>query len=75
MSCMFVPNLDAISRVTLVLRPETPPEKFGVKSRLNQKRLKYSKKYFTRLYVLKYPFIPTNPFFGCDDFFLFFFSS
>ena len=38
-----------------------PPRKFGVKSSFSQKRLKYGKKYFVRLYVLIYPFIPTNP--------------
>ena len=38
-----------------------PPRKFGVKSGISQKRLKYGKKYFSWLYVLRYPFIPTNP--------------
>ena len=43
-------------------RTRKPPHKFGVKSDLSQKRLKYGKKYFTWLYVLRYPFIPTNHF-------------
>ena len=38
-----------------------PPLKFGVKSGLSQKRLKYGKKYFIWLYILRFPFIPTNP--------------
>ena len=48
-----------------------PPRKFGVKSGLSQKRLKYGKKYFSWLYVLKYPF--NQPTFGRDEFFSFFF--
>ena len=58
-----------------------PPRKFGVKSGLSQKRLKYGKKYFIGLYVSRYPFIPTNPllaamrfiFFPFFSFFSFFF--
>ena len=42
-------------------RTRKPPGKFGVKSGLSQKRLKYGKKYFIGLYVSRYPFIPTNP--------------
>ena len=42
-------------------RTRKPLRKFGVKSGLSQKRLKYGKKYFIELYVLRYPFIPTNP--------------
>ena len=42
-------------------RTRKPTRKFGVKSRLSPKQLKYGKKYFIWLYVLKYPFIPTNP--------------
>ena len=62
-------------------RTQKPPRKFGVKSGLNQNRLKYSKKYFIWLYVLRYPFIPTNPilatmwFFSFIPFFFPFFSS
>ena len=37
-------------------------QKFGVKSGLIQKRLKYGKKYFTWLYVVRYSFIPTYTF-------------
>ena len=37
------------------------PHKFGVKGRLSQKRLKHGKKYFIWWYVVRYPFIPTNP--------------
>ena len=42
-------------------RTRKPPRKFGVKSGLSQKRLKYGKKYFIGLYVSRYPFILTNP--------------
>ena len=55
-------------------RTRKPPRKFGVKSGLSQKRFKYGKKYFTWLYVLRYPFIPTNPLLAAMRFF-FFFSS
>ena len=58
-------------------RTRKPPRKFGVKSRLSQKRLKYGKKYFIGLYVSRYPFIPTNPLLAVmrliSFFFLFFF--
>ena len=54
-------------------RTRKPPTKFGLKSGLSQKRLKYSKKYFTWLYVLRYPFIPTNPFSAAMRFFFLFF--
>ena len=40
-----------------------PPRKFGVKSGLSQKRLKYDK---------RYPFIPTNPFLAAMRFISFF---
>ena len=49
------------------------PSKFGVKSGLSQKRLKYGKKYFIWLYVLRYPFIPTNPLLAAMSFFFIFF--
>ena len=64
-------------------RTQKPPRKFGVKSGLSQKRIKYGKKYFIRWYVLRYPFIPTNPrlaamrfisFFPFFSFFILFFS-
>ena len=61
MSCMFVPNFEAISHVTLLIGPENYPQKFGVKTGLIQKRLKYGKKYFTWLYVLRYYRISINP--------------
>ena len=64
---MFVPNSEPIGHVTLVLEPKHRPET------LAQKRLKYGKKYFTRLYVLRYPFIPTNPLLAAMSFFSFFF--
>ena len=54
----------------LGFRTQKPPQKFGVKSILIQKRLKYGKKNFTLFYVLKYPFIPTNKI--AVRFFLFF---
>ena len=44
----------------LGFRIQKPLQKFGVKSGLIQKRLKYGKKYFTLLYVSKYSFISTN---------------
>ena len=55
-------------------RTRKPPRKFGVKRGLSQKRLKYGKKYFIWLYVLRYPFIPTNPLLAAMRFisFLFF---
>ena len=53
-------------------RTRKPPRKFGVKSDLIRKRLKYGKKYFTRLYVLKYPFIPINPLLAVMRFISFF---
>ena len=53
-------------------RTRKPPRKFGVKSGLSQKRLKYGKKYFIWLYVFRYPFIPTNPLSAAMNFFLFF---
>ena len=52
------------------------PRKFGVKSGLSQKRLKYGKKYFIWLYVSRCPFIPINPLFAAMRFiFSFFFFS
>ena len=57
-------------------RTRKPPRKFGVKSGLSQKRLKYGKKYFIGLYVSRYPFILTNPLLAAmrliSFFFLFF---
>ena len=53
-------------------RTRKPPRKFGVKSGLSQKRLKYGKKYFIRLYILRYPFIPTNPLLAAMRFISFF---
>ena len=54
-------------------RTQKPPRKFGVKSGLSQKPLKYGKKYFRWLYVLRYPFIPTNPFLAAMRFIYLFF--
>ena len=53
-------------------RTRKPPRKFGVKSGLSQKRLKYGKKYFIRLYVSRYLFIPTNPLLAAMRFISFF---
>ena len=53
-------------------RTRKPPRKFGVKSSLSQKRLKYGKKYFIGLYVSRYPFIPTNPHLAAMRFISFF---
>ena len=54
-------------------RTRKPPRKFGVKSGLSQKRLKCGKKYFIRLYVSRYPFIPTNRLLAAMRFISFFF--
>ena len=54
-------------------RTQKPSRKFGVKSGLSQKRLKYGKKYSIWLYVLRYPFIPTNPLLAAMSFFFPFF--
>ena len=53
-------------------RTRKPPRKFGVKSGHSQKRLKFVKKYSIWLYVLRYPFIPTNPLLAAMKFFLLF---
>ena len=53
-------------------RTRKPSRKFGVKSGLSQKRLKYGKKYFIGLYVSRYPFIPTNPLLAAMRFISFF---
>ena len=53
-------------------RTRKPARKFGVKSGLSQKRLKYGKKYFIWLYVSRYPFIPTNPLLAAMRFISFF---
>ena len=54
-------------------RTRKPPRKFGVKSGLSQKRLKYGKKHFIGLYVSRYSFIPTNPRLAAMRFISFFF--
>ena len=43
---MLVPNFEAMG---FSFRIRKPPQKFGVKSGLIEKRLKYGKKYFTGL--------------------------
>ena len=53
-------------------RARKPPRQVGVKSGLSQKLLKYGKKYFIWLYVLKYSFIPTNPLLAAMRFISFF---
>ena len=53
-------------------RTRKPPRKFGVKSSLSQKRLKYGKKYFKVLYVSRYPLIPTKPLLAAMRFIPFF---
>ena len=72
MSYMFVPNFEAIGHVT-GFKTRKPHRKFGIKSGLSQKRLNYGKKYFMWLYVLRYPFIPTNPLLAAMRFIIFFF--
>ena len=53
-------------------RTRKPPRRFAVKSGLSQKRLKYGKKYFIGLHVLRYLFIPTNPLLASMRFISFF---
>ena len=48
-------------------------QKFAVKSGLIEKRFKYGKKYFTRLYVVRYSFISTYTFSHIEFFFFFHF--
>ena len=48
-------------------------QKFGVKRGLIQKPLKYGKKYFTWLYVIRYSFISTDTFCHIEFFFFFHF--
>ena len=57
----------------LGFRTRKPPRKFGVKSGLSQKRLKYGKKYFIWLYISRYPFISNNPLLAAMRFISFFF--
>ena len=52
-----------------------PPRKLCVKSGLSQKRLQYCKKHILWMYVLRYPFIPTNPLSAAMSFFFLFFLS
>ena len=40
-------------------KTQKPLQKFGVEGGHIKKRLKYGKKYFHWLYVVRYPFIPT----------------
>ena len=51
-------------------RIRKPPRKFGVKSGLSQKLLKYGKH---RVVCLKIPFYPNQPTFGRDKVYFFFF--
>ena len=74
LSYMFVPNFEAIGQATLVLEPKNRPASFAWKAVSVKKRLKYGKKYFIWLYVLRYPFIPTNPLSAAMRFFSFFSS-
>ena len=48
-----------------------PFQKFDLESGPIQKRLKYAKKYFTWLNLLRYRFIPTNPILATMSFFSF----
>ena len=66
---MFVPKFRGNRSCNSGFRTRQPPCKFGVKSDLSQKGLKYSKKYFIWLYVLRYPFIPTKPLLVATRFF------
>ena len=75
MSYVFAPNFEATDHPILILVPtQKPSQNFGVKSDLIQKWLKLSKKYFTRLHVLRYSFISANPLLACMSFFSFFFG-
>ena len=59
---MYVCNKFRGSRLSdFDFRAQKPSRKFGIEDGRTQKRLKYSKKYFTWLYVSRCPFIPTNP--------------
>ena len=54
-------------------RTRKPRRKFGIKSGLSQKWLKYGKKIFHMVVCLKMPFHPNQPTFGRDEVFLLFF--
>ena len=69
MSCMFIPNFEAISHMTLVLGPENCPKNLAKKA----VSFKNGKKYFTWLYAFKIPFHPNQPTFERDEIFFFFF--
>ena len=50
---MFVPNFEAISHLTLVLKPvNSPKSKVRRKKRSQSKTAEVRQKYLTRLYVL-----------------------
>ena len=72
MSYMFVPNFEAIGHVTLVLEPENRSASLALKAVSVKNGFKYGKKYFIWLYVLRYPFIPTNLLLAAMSFFSFF---
>ena len=69
---MFVPNFEAIVHVTLVLGPKNAPKVWRKKPSQSETAEVRQEIYFTRLYVLRYPFIPTNPHLIPMSFFLFF---
>ena len=64
---MFVLNFEAMRHLTLVLLPEHPPRKFGVKSGLIHKRHKI----FHMIICLKTSIHPYQPTFGHDKLFFF----
>ena len=55
------------------IRTRKPLRKFGVKSGLSQKRLKYGKKYIHTVICLKIPFHPNQLTFDRDEVFSSFF--
>ena len=61
MSCMFVPNFEAIGRVTLVLGPENLPESLAEKAVSINNALSTPKNISQDYTYMSYLFIPTNP--------------
>ena len=72
MSCMFVPNFEAIGHVTSVLEPENRPAIWR-KNRSQSKTAEVQQKIFHRVICLKIPFHPNQTTFGRDEVYFFFF--
>ena len=71
---MFVPNFEAIGRVTSVLGPKNRPEVRCTK-RSHLKTALVRQKIFHTVIHLKVHFHPNQPTFGRDEVFSFFFPS